>query len=315
MSNTESSNRGLSRRQFMQAALAGGAASLLTGRMAFALEEAASAPARTPVWIFHGQDKSALMKACMKTIAENGGLGDGARKLTLKVNGAWIRTPAQGANTHPELVDAFLKGCKDQGIAEVVLPEHACAKATESFVKSGLLDATKANGARMIDLQREKSLFKDVELPGGQNLKSARVAADFLETDVLVNMPVAKHHSGASMTCALKNWMGAVEDRNFWHRNNLHQCIADIGTLLRPRWTLVDATRIMLARGPQGPTDEMNRADLLILSRDQVAADAYTASLFPEDIQERIHYLRIAREMKLGAAEMSQLDVRKIEVA
>ncbi len=29
------------------------------------------------------------------------------------------------------------------------------------------------------------------------------------------------------MTGALKNMMGVVWDRGYWHRNNLNQCIAD----------------------------------------------------------------------------------------
>jgi len=309
---TRNANRGLSRRQFIQATLAGGAAALLGKRASFAMDEIA--PDKTDVWVFHGEDKEALMKACLRTISDNGGFFDGARKLTLKVNAAWIRKPNQGANTHPQLVETFLNGCKDQGITELLLPEYTCDKATESFAESGILDAAKNAGARMINLQTDKHLFKDVEVPDGKNLKTARVAVDFLETDVLVNMPVAKHHGAAAMTCAMKNWMGAVEERGLFHQNNLHQCIADSCTVLRPQWTIVDATRIMLDRGPKGPTTNMNIANLLIVSRDQVAADAYAASLFPDELRKKMHFLDIAGEMKIGMTDLSQMDIHRIEV-
>jgi uncharacterized protein (DUF362 family) len=324
---------GMSRRSFIYAGIVGGAALLLGKRFALGANHAGSAPTSVPtsmpasapatapggpsvdIWVFHGEDKAAMMKSCMKTLSENGGFPAGAKKLTLKVNAAWFRSPAQGANTHPELADGFLKGCKDRGLTELVLPEHSCDRAEDTFAKSGLLEAAKANGARMINMAAEKGLFKETTLERGQSLKQARVARDFLETDVIVNMPVAKHHGGAGMTCAMKNWMGAVEDRGFWHKNNLHQCIADFSTLLRPNWTIIDATRIMLDKGPQGPTNKMDLANLVILCKDQVAADAYMATLMPEEIQKKVHYLRMAREMKLGAGEPSQWNIHKIEVA
>ena len=141
-----------------------------------------------------------------------------------------------------------------------------------------------------------------------------KVAAEFLEADAIVNIPVAKHHSAAKLTMAMKNWMGSVEDRGYWHRNGLHQCIADFSTFIKPTWTIIDATRIMMDSGPQGPAKKVKKPDLLIVSRDQVAADAYTSQLFHPSVDE-IKYLRIARDMKIGQTDISRMNVRKVEVA
>jgi len=272
-----------------------------------------AAPAKTDVWVFHNEDKTKLMDACLKVIAERGKFGRDVKKLTLKVNAAWIRTPEQGANTHPELVSAFLKGCRGFGIKNIVLPEHPCNPGRFSFPKSGILQVAKANGAKMFDLGSNRKLYKEVAIPKGRRLKKAMVGRDFLETDALVNMPVAKHHGATTLTMAMKNWLGAVLDRGFWHRSGLHQCIADFSSFIKPTWTIIDATKIMMDRGPNGPSKNMKHPNLLILSRSQVAADTYASTLF-HDSPEKVPYLRIARQMKLGPTKLTEIAVHKVEV-
>ncbi len=272
-----------------------------------------AATPKPDVWVFRGTDKTKLMKACLKMINANGGFGKQAKSLALKVNAAWSRTPEQGANTHPTLVSAFLKGVRDFGITKMDVPEHPCHRAAESFKRSGISDAAKSAGAKMIDMKTKKKLYSDVTIPKGRNLTSARVAKHFLEADVVVNMPVAKHHGGATLTMAMKNWMGAVEDRGFWHRNSLHQCIADFSTFITPAWTIIDATRIMMDKGPQGPAKTLKTPNLLIVSKDQVAADGYAATLFHDD-PRKVKYLGLAEEMGMGVIDAAQMNIHRVEV-
>jgi uncharacterized protein (DUF362 family) len=305
--------RPVSRRGFLGMGVAGGGALLLGEKLTRAAEAAGGA--KTDVWVLHGEDKKKLMQQAMKVIAENGGFGKAVKKLTLKVNAAWRSTPEEHGNTHPELVDTFLKGCKDQGIKELVMPEHPVQPASQTFPRSGLLAVAKSNGVAMIDMRSDEKLFKEVESPKAKSLTKALVTRHVLETDALVNMPVAKHHGGAGLTISLKNWMGAVKDRRFLHRNNLHQCIADFATFIRPAWSIVDATSLMLDRGPKGPSKNMRKLDLLVVSKDQVAADAYTATLFPKALAAKAAHIRIAADMKLGVGDLSQMAIHKIEVS
>jgi uncharacterized protein (DUF362 family) len=311
MASREALDSGVTRRGFLGMGVAAGGAALLGDRLALGAGE------KTDVWVLHGTDKKKLMEAGLKVIADNGGFGKDVKKLTLKINSAWWSTPEQGGNTNPELVDTFLKGCKSQGIKQLVMPENPVQPAGKTFPQSGLLAVAKSNGVPMIDLKSDEKLFKEVEIPKGKRLKKAMVGKDFLETDVLVDMPVAKHHGGAGLTICMKNWMGAVANdvRRFFHRNDLHQCIADFSTFIKPNWAMVDATRIMLDRGPRGPSKNMKKLDLLIVSKDQVAADIYTATLFPEQTAGRAKHLKIAAEMKLGTTDLSQMAIHKIEVS
>ena len=299
----------MNRREFLKWTGAGAAVLMLPGRALLGL----AAKDAKDVWVFHGPDKRALMTAAMRAIYRNGALGKNVKNVALKVNAAWTRTPAQGANTHPELVDSFLEFVLDAGVKRVVVPEHPCRSGRESFPKSGILPAVEKHSQKMIDLGRVKKSFRQVELPKARKLTQAQVAAEFLEADAVVNIPVAKHHSGAKLTMAMKNWMGAVRDRGFWHRNDLHQCIADFSTFIKPTWTIIDATRTMMDSGPQGPARKLKTPNLLIVSKDQVAADAYASRLFHSSI-DAVKYLRIAREMRLGETDIAKMSVHKVDV-
>ena len=99
----------------------------------------------------------------------------------------------------------------------------------------------------------EEDQFREVKIPKGKVLKSAQVGRKLLEADFYVNFPVAKVHGAAKLTMAMKNHMGTVRDRWFFHRNDLNQCIADISSYLRPRSHYPRLHPDPDHPGPQGP--------------------------------------------------------------
>jgi uncharacterized protein (DUF362 family) len=297
----------LSRRDFTKLGAAGSAALAAAPSAVHASDKP-----KTDVWIFQGPDNRALMNRCMDTVFANGGFGPGAKAIALKVNAAWERTPEQAGNTHPDLVDVFLERAIASGV-RVVIPEHPCHRAEKSFPGSGIRQVADKHRVKMIDLKGNKKAFREVPIPGGKTLTSERVAKEFLEADAIVNMPIAKHHGGATLTMCMKNWMGAVEGRKLWHAKGLHQCIADFSTFIKPAWAMLDATSCMTADGPQGPSEKMIYPQQLILSKDQVAADAVAALLFHET-PYAVQYLEIARDMGIGETELSNMNIHRIEV-
>lgn len=298
----------ITRRDFIKAGLLTGAALTLAPSVLFAEE----ATPKTDVWVIHGTDKKKMIDKCMEIIQANGSFGKNVKTLALKVNSGWARTPEEGANTHPELVDAFLKACKNSGVQKIVMPENPCDAAKDSFVRSGIFDVAQKNGVDMIDLGTNRKFYRKVTIPKGISLKNAEVAEQFLDSDVVVNMPVAKHHGAATLTIAMKNWMGAVRDRRSWHGQNMHQCIADFCTFMKPSWTIIDATRTMMNSGPKGP-GRLQYPDLLIVSKDQVAADAFASTLF-HDSPYKVKYLQIAEEMGIGTVDLKKMNIHRLEV-
>jgi uncharacterized protein (DUF362 family) len=112
----------------------------------------------------------------------------------------------------------------------------------------------------------------------------------------------------------MKNLMGIVWDRGYWHRNNLHQCIADFASYRRPDLNIVDAYFVMKRNGPRGvSTEDVLSIKSQIISTDIVAADAAAAKLFGSNPDE-INYIKIAHEMKIGNMNLEQLNINRIKL-
>jgi len=292
----------LDRRQFVKTAvLAAAVPHAPWMKKAFA----ASAPERSRVIVVTGTDTAKMLETGIaelggwKTFVKPGG------KVTLKPNAAWASRPEQGGNTDPVLVGACVAACRTAGAARVVVPENPCNPPEQSFTLSGILKEVEAAKGEMY-APREAAHFTRTTLPDAISLKEAEVVTDVLETDCLINMPVAKQHGGATLTLSMKNWMGSVKDRGFWHRSNLHQCIADLSTLVHPQLVIIDATRIMLNKGPRGPGD-LAWPHQIILSLDPVAADAYAATLFKKTPFD-IGYIKLAHEMGIGCGNLENIN-------
>jgi len=84
-------------------------------------------------------------------------------------------------------------------------------------------------------------------------LKEAKLHELILQSDVYINVPVLKHHASSNLTMAMKNQMGIVQDRGFFHRAGLHDCIAELCLFKKPDLNVLDAYRVTLRNGLQGP--------------------------------------------------------------
>ncbi|MDD4102034.1 MAG: DUF362 domain-containing protein [Kiritimatiellae bacterium] len=272
---------------------------------------AEGAPSATVI-VVHGKDIAKMVEAGIAKLGGWGAFIKPGMKVAIKPNVAWNSTPEQGGNTHPEIVRACVLAAQAQGAAKIDLPENTCHDEKSTFATSGVEAALKGTKARLY--RPDKKDYQEVEMPNGKIVKRAEVPKDILGCDCLINIPVAKHHSGATLTLSMKNWLGSVsnKDRRSWHRDGLHQCIADINTLIKPKLVVIDATRIMLTKGPQGP-GELAHPDEIILSTDTVAADAYAATLFKKEPFD-VPHIKIAHEMGIGCGDLKKIKVERIEV-
>ena len=283
-----------------------------TAAVAAAVPAVAAEPAATVV-VVHGTDIPKMIEAGMAKMGGWDKFFKPGMKVALKPNVAWDRTPEQGANTHPDIIRAFVLAAEARKVKQVLLPENTCHDEKKTFVKSGVLDALKGTGAKLYRPSPKKGDYVQVEIPKGKVCRKAGVTRELIEADCLVNMPIAKHHGGATLTMSMKNWMGAVDNktRRAWHRDGLHQCIADFSTFLKPTLVVIDATRILLDHGPQGP-GKLAHPHEIIFATDPVAADTYAASLFgktPDDVP----HVKMAAELGVGCADLAKIKVERIE--
>ena len=251
-----------------------------------------------------------------KGIAALGGMRNfvkAGQTVTVKPNIGWDRAPELAANTNPELVGRIVKECFDAGAKEVFVFDHTCDNWQKSYATSGIEKAAKDAGAKVIAGNTEGN-YKDVSVPKGKALKNAKVHEKLLESDVFINVPVLKHHDGAQVSFAMKNLMGIVWDRGFWHRNDLQQCIADMVSYRKPDLNIIDGYRVLKKNGPKGVSaSDVSLEKAQIISANIVAADAAAAKIFGKE-PETIAHIRIANEMGFGEIDLSKLNINRIKV-
>jgi uncharacterized protein (DUF362 family) len=221
--------------------------------------------------------------------------------------------PEYATTTNPDVVAVIIALCLGAGAARVrVMDSPFGGSPQASYEASGIAAAVKAAGGEMETMNRLK--FNKTAIPQGKILRSSNIYGDILDADVVINVPIAKNHGSATLTLGMKNLMGVIQDRNALHARGLHQCIADLNSVVKPQLTIVDAIRILAANGPTGGNlDDVKRLDTIIASADVVAADAYATGLFdmkPADVK----YIKLGAEMGLGTMDLDKVKVEEIAV-
>jgi uncharacterized protein (DUF362 family) len=235
------------------------------------------------------------------------------QKVVIKPNIGWDVLPERGGNTNPKLVAEIIKHCLQAGAKEVVVFDHTCDEWQRCYKNSGIEAAVKDAGGRIAPAHTE-GYYDEVAIPKGKVLRSAKEHELVLGADVFINVPILKHHSSSRVTGALKNLMGNVWDRGFWHGNDLHQCIADFGTFRKPTLNVVDAYYVMKRNGPRGVSNEdVVTMKAQLLSTDLVAIDTAAVKLFGSDPKD-IRHIQIAAEQGVGRMDLENLNIKRITV-
>ncbi|MDK2978861.1 MAG: hypothetical protein PWP52_1575 [Bacteroidales bacterium] len=233
--------------------------------------------------------------------------------VVVKPNIGWDVPPERAADTNPLLVKRIITHCFTAGAKEVYVFDNTCDKWSSCYKNSGIEKAAKDAGAKVVPANSE-SYFQNVDIPRGKNLKNAKVHELILSSDVFINVPILKNHGSARITVTMKNLMGIVWDRRYWHRNNLNQCIADFATYRKPDLNIVDAYQVMTKNGPRGTsTADLVKMKYLIVSDDMVAADAAAAKVFGIEPQDA-EYIPMANQLGVGQIDLTKLNINRIRV-
>jgi uncharacterized protein (DUF362 family) len=265
-----------------------------------------------PVVVVAEKDKPAeLVRKAIKALGGMSRFVKKGNRVLIKPNIAFARPPEGAANTNPEVVAELVQLCFEAGAKEVIVLDYTLDPARITYEMSGIAKAAEAKGARVVYVSPRD--FVPIEVPKGKILSAydVRVLKQVLDADVFINVPIAKTHGSARLTLGMKNLMGIIQDRGAWHRSgDLHQCIADFITAVKPHLTVIDAIRILASGGPKGP-GRVEQKDTIIASTDIVAADAYATTLFgltPNDVP---HIIKAA-ELGVGVADLKRVKIVKV---
>lgn len=301
----------MKRRQFLRFATTGVAAgfAIPLHRSVDLARFAASTP---PVLaVAHGPSPQAITRASIDAL---GGISRFVRrgdKVVIKPNIGWDRTPEQAACTNPDVVGALVALCVEAGAGSVLVMDNPCNDPRRCYLRSGISDAVKKSGGKIEFFDEDRTTRMAIK---GERLTEWPVHPAFVERDVLINVPIAKHHGLADITLGMKNWLGAIGG----NRNRLHQdldlTIVDLAAFFRPSLTVVDGVRILTRGGPQGGSlSDVRRLDTVVASADPVIAEARGAMLHERD-PLKVPHIAFAEARGLGKSKWTQEEEMLIEV-
>jgi uncharacterized protein (DUF362 family) len=269
---------------------------------------AVSSNAQIEIIVSEGNDPDSLVEKGFKAM---GGIEKFVKKgssVVIKPNFSVNRKPEDAATTNPQLIAAVVKQCLKAGAKEVKVIDNSFSGPL-CIVNSGIKAAVEAAGGKAFNINEER-YYKEVDI-GGKVLGKAEYSKDVLDADVLINMPILKHHAMTQVTMGLKNMMGLVWDRQFFHRTDLNECIAELNAYRKADLTIMDAIKGITDRGPMGP-GTIHEWNQVIFGTDPVAVDAYGADLFglkPTDIG----HLVAAAKLNLGEIDLEKITVVKVK--
>ena len=297
----------MNRRQFIQRSSAIGIG--LGTLSSLSLDVMAQNPFPDVIIVKEGEPAQLVQKA----VEELGGMQRFVKKgqtVLIKPNIAWDRNPEQAANTNPEAVAQVVRLCLAAGADKVRVLDRTCNQARRCYNRSGIEEAAKKAGAQVrhiIDLR-----FDELSFPKGEMIKSWPVYRDALDADVIINMPIIKHHSISGVTAGLKNIMGLLGGERGDLHKHFNTKIVDINTEIVPALTIADAYRILLRNGPSGGNlADVKLTKTVIAGVDRVAVDAQAVQLLGLDPMS-LDYLQIAEKRGLGILDPGKVKVKSV---
>lgn len=269
---------------------------------------AAEAP---PLAVRKGRDIPLLVR---ETISALGGMEHYVKPgevVVIKPNIGWDRTVDLAANTHPEVVKTLVQLCLEAGVKQVRIFDRTCNDERRCYTQSGIRSAVESIKSDRVSLEyMDRREYREMKINGGKAFDRWEFYMPAIEADRLINVPIAKHHSISRLTLGMKNLMGVIGGNRGRLHHQIAESLADIASVIQVDLTVIDATRILVANGPQGGrVEDVRNTETLIASPDMVAADAYATTLFglkPEDVSTIV----AAAQRGLGVMDLKQ--VRKV---
>ncbi len=257
--------------------------------------------------IVRGEDRVATLRLALKSL---GGIETFIKKgdrVLLKVNAAFASPAMLSATTHPAIITEMTQLCFRAGAASVVVTDNPINDPASCFTLTGIADAARKAGARVL-LPRD-DLFNLMTVKGAKLIRNWPVLyKPFTDITKVIGMaPLKDHHrSGASMT--MKNWYGLLGGRRNIFHQDIHGIIMELAMMVTPTFVILDATTAMMTNGPTGGSlSDLKNANTMIVSTDQVAADAFGASLLGRSL-DQLPFIGKAEAAGIGTADYLNLN-------
>jgi len=247
-----------------------------------------------------------------------------------------------GECTKPEIIIVVIEECLKAGASEVIVGDGSqlysfdwsyaiTLNGTTNLVREAERLSTKYNKKVTLScLENDSPGF--VDIPSRTYLGKIAISSHVTDADRVISIPVAKTHSWAQLTLALKNFVGITSmeryagwvNNSYWDRGQvldhstpqaIAQIYLDVVEAIKPDLSIIDFSIGMEGDGPTsgsgGVTVDMrNRLGswLIIASTDIMAADSTATRIMNQDTGQ-IKQLEIGYEMGLGQIHENSIEM------
>jgi uncharacterized protein (DUF362 family) len=274
------------------------------------LGRARAAPPPQPLAVAEGTDPALLVR---EVVGKLGGMEHFVRagdRVVVKPNIGWDRTPEEAANTHPAVVAELCRLARGAGAKTVRVFDRTCNDGRRTYQRSGIRGAVEALGDRAVRVEHVRDdRFEPVDIAGAASLTRWPLYRPALQADVLINVPVVKHHGLTEVTLSMKNLMGIMGGNRGRIHQGIDEKLVDLNLAVKSHLVVMDATRILTRNGPQGGgTQSVRTNNRLAATTDVVTADAWGAREFGVE-PTSIGHIQRAAERGLGVADLDRVEI------
>ncbi len=223
--------------------------------------------------------------------------------------------PKWGMLTTSSLMEEILKLLKEHGVKDIIIGEGIVTEnpkdretAEDAFEKLGYNILKERYGVKVYDIFQRP--FEKVELAEGV---SAKMNADMLQADFLIDVPVLKTHAQCVVSLGLKNLKGLINipSRKKFHgedpKYNLNYNISQLANKAPPGLTIIDGI-YTLERGPTFD-GKAHRSDIVLASTNMLSADLVGSSLLGIDPVAVPHLVQVAKDRN-RPIDLSDIEVK-----
>jgi uncharacterized protein (DUF362 family) len=234
-------------------------------------------------------------------------------RVLLKVNAAFAAPPMLSATTSPDLVAEVTRLCFKVGAASVAVTDNPINDPLSCFSLSGIAEAARSAGAKVL-LPAEAS-FRTTTVPGTTLLRNWPILwGPFQGITKVIGMTPVKNHQRSGASMVMKNWYGLLGGRRNIFHQDIHTIIKELAVMVRPTLVVLDGTTTMMTNGPTGGSlADLKQTNTMIVSTDQVAADACGATLLGLTAAD-LPFIARAAAAGIGTADFETLRPIRVHV-
>ncbi len=285
-----------------------------------------------------GQDAEKMLAKGLEMIGGLGKIVPPGKHAFIKPNYGSHRAYPTGSD--PNFLVLIAQNLKKDGAGKVTICDSSDAYVLNKyndfeyvFKTNNVFEIGKKAGVEVICTHpTAEKQYIPVYCDRWQKNPQIKVNRHLLGASVLINQPMLKKHNDASMTCALKNFYGAVYQPQRMNSHNklkedgeqgkdfFMKTVAEFADAMRPELNIVDARKILTVKGPSlkegSVVKDINK---IIICGDIVATDAYCAQILDAndetfDRKMIAPTLQYAEKLGLGTADLSKVKIIEITI-